>query len=130
MLCERGLEVLIVMLGNTVFHCVEKGLTGKQWGICIGFSAITFVVSIIFKFIPVENCIEPYLTNDPVEKEETDKKISAKKSESEPDVKKYDDNYINLDNDKKDNKGLIEQERNLNNNDEVLNINNSKNSKK
>ena len=66
-----------------------------------------------------------------MEKEETDKKISAKKSETEPDVvKKYDDNYINLDNDKKDNKGLIEQERNLNNNDEVLNINNSKNSKK
>ena len=126
MLCEMGLQVLIVMLGNTVFHCVEKGLTGKQWGICIGFSAITFIVSIIFKFIPLENCIEPLLSNEPVEKEETEKKISAKKSETEPDVKKYDDNYINLDNDKKDNKGLIEQERNLNN--DILNINNSNNS--
>jgi magnesium-transporting ATPase (P-type) len=132
MLCEMGLEVLIVMLGNTVFHCVENGLTGKQWGICFGFSAITFVVSIIFKLIPLEKCIEPYLTSEPIEEEETEKKISNKISESETEtkIKKYEDNYIKI-GDENNNKGLIEQEHNINNNEgDILNINNSNENKK
>jgi hypothetical protein len=56
-----ALQVILVQFGNTVFHCCERGLTGKQWGICIGFSAITFVVSIICKLIPLEKCIQPIL---------------------------------------------------------------------
>ena len=58
---EMALQVILVQFGNTVFHCCERGLTGKQWGICIGFSAITFVVSFICKLIPLENCIQPIL---------------------------------------------------------------------
>jgi hypothetical protein len=50
-LFEMALQVILVQFGNTVFHCCERGLTGKQWGICLGFSAITFVVSIICKLI-------------------------------------------------------------------------------
>ena len=60
-LFEMALQVILVQFGNTVFHCCERGLTGKQWGICIGFSAITFVVSIICKLIPLEKCIQPIL---------------------------------------------------------------------
>jgi magnesium-transporting ATPase (P-type) len=60
-LFEMALQVILVQFGNTVFHCCERGLTGKQWGICLGFSAITFVVSIICKLIPLEKCIQPIL---------------------------------------------------------------------
>ena len=60
-LFEMALQVILVQFGNTVFHCCENGLTGKQWGICIGFSAITFVVSFICKLIPFQNCIQPII---------------------------------------------------------------------
>ena len=60
-LAEMGLQVLIIFVGKSPFHIVNDGLTGKQWGICIGFSAITFVVSFIIKFIPIHVCIDKYL---------------------------------------------------------------------
>ena len=60
-ICEMGLQVILITFGNTVFHCVENGLTGKQWGICFGFAAITFVVSIICKLLPIEGLIEKLL---------------------------------------------------------------------
>ena len=59
---EMGLQVLIIFLGNSPFHIVDKGLTGYQWGICIGFSAITFVISIIAKCIPIDTCLDRALS--------------------------------------------------------------------
>jgi hypothetical protein len=61
-LFEMGLQVLIIFLGNSPFHIVDRGLTGNQWGICIGFSAITFVISIIAKCIPIDTCLDRALS--------------------------------------------------------------------
>ena len=66
--CEMGLQVLMIFVGNAVFHVSFNGITGIQWGICIGFSAITFVVSFIAKLIPLEKLIDKCL----VKKEEDD----------------------------------------------------------
>ena len=60
-LCEMILQVIIVIFGRNIFHVANRGLTGEQWGICIGFSAITFVVSIICKLIPLEKFIDKLL---------------------------------------------------------------------
>ena len=72
-LAEMGLQVLIIFIGKSPFHIVNDGLTGKQWGICIGFSAITFVISFLVKFIPLHVCIDNYL----------DKKIREEEIEEE-----------------------------------------------
>jgi magnesium-transporting ATPase (P-type) len=60
-LFEMGLQVLMIFVGNAVFHVSFNGITGVQWGICIGFSAITFVVSFIAKLIPLEKLIDKFL---------------------------------------------------------------------
>ena len=62
-LAELVLQIIIIFFGNAAFKVVEHGLTGKQWGICIGFSAITFVLSVIVKFIPLDKCIQGILDN-------------------------------------------------------------------
>ena len=62
-LSELGLQIIIVFFGNEAFKVVENGLTGNQWGICIGFSAITFVLSAIVKLIPLDKCIQSCLDN-------------------------------------------------------------------
>ena len=74
-LCEMGLQVLIVIFGKSIFHVANNGLTGEQWGICFGFSAITFVVCIIAKLIPLENVIDKCL---PQEKVDEDDKVKKK----------------------------------------------------
>ena len=60
-LFEMGLQILMIFVGNAVFHVSYNGITGVQWGICIGFSAITFVVSFIAKLIPLEKLIDKFL---------------------------------------------------------------------
>ena len=67
---EMGLQVAIIFIGKSPFHVVNDGLTGVQWGICIGFSAITFVVSFIVKLLPIHICINKYLENKMKEEEE------------------------------------------------------------
>ena len=62
-LLELILQVIIIEFGNAPFKVIEGGLTGEQWGISIGFSAITFVLSIIIKFIPVDRPIQNLLDN-------------------------------------------------------------------
>ena len=79
-LVELGLQVLIVCIGKSIFHVANNGLTGEQWGICIGFSAITFVVSIIVKFLPFEKCIDSCLADD----EEEDGKNQNLRKQNEP----------------------------------------------
>ena len=78
-ICEMGLQAIIVELGRGVFHVANDGLTGAQWGICFGFSAITFVVSIICKLIPLEKWIDQLLVSK--EKEEEKKKKSRQVTE-------------------------------------------------
>jgi len=48
------LQIIIIYVGKSVFHIVDKGLTGEQWGIYLGFNTITFAVSFIIKLIPEE----------------------------------------------------------------------------
>ena len=57
-LCEIGLQVAIIYVGKSPFHIINDGFTGEQWGICIGFSAITFVVSFLVKLIPIHLFID------------------------------------------------------------------------
>ena len=62
-LLELALQIIIVQFGNAAFKVVENGLTGQQWGISIGFSAITFVLNFIVKLIPLDVCIQNILDN-------------------------------------------------------------------
>ena len=73
-ICELGLQVIIVIFGKNIFHVANRGLTGEQWGICFGFSAITFVVSFIVKLIPLEGFIDNLL-----KKEEENRHLKRKK---------------------------------------------------
>jgi magnesium-transporting ATPase (P-type) len=82
-ICEMGLQAIIVELGRNIFHVANDGLTGTQWGICFGFSAITFVVSIICKLIPLQICIDKLLVSK--EKEEVKKKKTRKETEESTD---------------------------------------------
>ena len=72
-LAEMLLQLVIIFIGKSPFHIVNQGLTGKQWGICIGFSAITFVVSLITKLIPIHNCIDNLLISKENEENEENK---------------------------------------------------------
>ena len=76
-LSELGLQIIIVFFGNEAFKVVEKGLTGNQWGICIGFSAITFVLSAIVKLIPLDKCIQSCLDKSSAKQLE-EEKLSVK----------------------------------------------------
>ena len=91
-LLEMALQVVIIFVGNSPFHIVSSGLTGTQWGICIGFSAITFVVSIITKFIPVDRLIDNYLEKKAREEELEEEKREENEdaSQSRLNVEKFD----------------------------------------
>ena len=82
-LVEMGLQVLIIFVGKSPIHVVNEGLTGNQWGICIGFSAITFVVSIVVKFIPIHICIDAYLDRKIKQEEEEEEKIDENEKSSQ-----------------------------------------------
>ena len=71
-LLEMLLQVVIIFIGKSPFHIVNDGLTGVQWGICIGFSAITFVVSFIVKLIPIEKLVDKFLHSKPENEEDDD----------------------------------------------------------
>ena len=60
-LCELALQIILIEFGRDAFKCTERGLTLYQWLIVIGFSAITFVLSFIIKFIPLDICIQKFL---------------------------------------------------------------------
>ena len=81
-LCELALQILIIEFGNAAFKVVESGLTGRQWGITIGFSLITFVLSVIVKLIPLEKWIDGLLSNkeDKVESVVSESEIMRRSS--------------------------------------------------
>ena len=85
MFLEMGFQVAIIFIGKSPFHIVNDGLTGVQWGICIGFSAITFVVSFIVKLIPIQNCIEKLLESNVKENEKEEENDDIKIVSEEPD---------------------------------------------
>jgi len=60
-ICELALQIILIEFGRNPFKCTERGLTLIQWLIVIGFSAITFVLSFIIKFIPLDRCIQKCL---------------------------------------------------------------------
>ena len=84
-ICEMGLQVAIIYVGKSPFHIINDGFTGHQWGICIGFSAITFVVSFLVKLLPIHLVIDQYIAPKNEEKEEDEnsdnKEIKDKKEE-------------------------------------------------
>ena len=82
-LLELALQVLIVSIGKSVFHVANNGLTGEQWGICIGFSAITFVVCILAKLVPIEKLIDSCFGTENKEKEKEIVKMKDKDAISE-----------------------------------------------
>ena len=92
MICffEMALQLLIIFIGKSPIHVVNDGLTGKQWGICIGFSAITFVVSFIGKILPVHICIDNYLDKKIKQEEEEERKIEENTELNQPDEPKFD----------------------------------------
>ena len=61
---ECILQVIIICFGKEGFKVTERGLTAKHWGICIGFSCLTFILSIIIKLIPIDNKIQELLDNN------------------------------------------------------------------
>jgi Ca2+ transporting ATPase len=58
LIIEGFLQTIIVQVTGIVFRVSIWGLDGHQWGICIGFSCITFIVSLILKPIPIERLFE------------------------------------------------------------------------
>ena len=58
---ELALQIILIEFGRDAFKCTERGLTLIQWLIVIGFSAITFVLSFIIKFIPLDVLIQKIL---------------------------------------------------------------------
>ena len=68
-LLEMGLQVIIIYIGKSPFHVINDGFTGEQWGICFGFSAITFLVSFIVKLIPLEIFIDKFIAPKKVDEE-------------------------------------------------------------
>ena len=101
-ICEIGLQVAIIYVGKSPFHIINDGFTGTQWGICIGFSAITFVVSFLVKLIPIHSII--------------DELIKPKKEENnEEENNEEENNEKENNNDKKDKNKNDKEEANLSN---------------
>ncbi len=60
-ICELSLQVILMQFGKEAFKVTERGLTWAQWGICIGFSSLTFILSIVIKVIPLDEYIQKIL---------------------------------------------------------------------
>ena len=99
---EFILQILFIEFGSGALQVSRKGLSGLQWGICIGFGSITFVVSFLIKIVTkliekftkkselkVESAklsldssnqkLEPYIQ---VEKKDSEKAVDSKRKES------------------------------------------------
>ena len=87
-LLEMLLQVVIIFIGKSPFHIVNDGLTGVQWGICIGFSAITFVVSFIVKLIPIEKLIDKFLHSKDENKDDDIKDLDSGAEKEKLDIAK------------------------------------------
>ena len=61
--CELALQIILIEFGKDAFKCTERGLTGIQWLICVGFSLISLILSVVTKFIPADVFIQGILDN-------------------------------------------------------------------
>ena len=87
---EMALQLLIIFIGKSPIHIVNDGLTGNQWGICIGFSAITFVVSMLVKLITIHIPIDNYLDKQIQKEEEEEEKAEENNDDLSQSNLKYD----------------------------------------
>jgi Ca2+ transporting ATPase len=85
-LLEMALQTVIIYIGKAAFHIVNDGLTGQQFGISIGLSAITFVVSFLVKLIPIEKLIDKLLISEIKNESE---EVAILESEKNKDIKIY-----------------------------------------
>ena len=67
---EMAIQAFIVQIGKNVFHCVDGGLSFRQWLYCIGFSLTTVVFNFFIKLIPIQHLIDPLLKKKNAEEEE------------------------------------------------------------
>ena len=91
---EMGLQVLIIFVGGSPLHIVNRGLSGLQWLICFGFSAITFVVSALVKKLPIDVYIDEIIEKygDKEENEENGDKVdNADKADKKIEIKRFSD---------------------------------------
>jgi magnesium-transporting ATPase (P-type) len=95
-LFEMLLQIVIIFVGKSAFHVVNDGFTGEQWGICLGFSAITFIVSIFVKLIPIHNWIDKLLESKSEDIEEENEVEECKMEDKDKD----DIKEIDFDNEK------------------------------
>ena len=93
-ICEMGLQFAIIYVGKSPLHIVNEGFTGAQWGICLGFSAITFVVSFLVKLLPIHLIIDKFIA--PI-KEEGDEE-QKQKDENKDKIKEKENEENNLSN--------------------------------
>ena len=84
-LLEMALQTAIIFVGKSPLHVVNDGLSGEQWGICIGLSAITFVVSFIVKLLPIHICVDKFLESK-IEKEEKEEKAEENIENKDNDI--------------------------------------------
>ena len=107
---EMGLQVLIIFVGGSPLHIVNRGLSGLQWLICFGFSAITFVVSALVKKLPIDVYIDKIIEKygDKEENEENGDKVdNADKADKKIEIKRFSDKTSEIIPEKK-NKDLIQ----------------------
>lgn len=57
-IAECLLQAVLIEFGSSAFSTAYGGLTIQQWGVCIGFSLLAFLVSIILKLVKLEILIE------------------------------------------------------------------------
>jgi len=55
---EFAFQFVIITFGSKAFNCSNDGLTGHQWGICIGFGFIATPVGFLLKFSGLERFVE------------------------------------------------------------------------
>ena len=111
---EIGLQILIIFLGGRPFHIVNQGLTGIQWGICIGFSAITFVISIIIKTIPLDTVLDKIILSKE-KKRDTDPTTPVTNKNQMTTIEVNEKNNINIiDVTEDDNEDIISEKVNIN----------------
>ena len=100
-----GLQAIIIEFGNEALHVVERGLSWNQWLYSLGFSFITFIISIICKMIPFEIIID---------------KIIVKISDKEENNIKEKEKVVN--NEQKGKRNNADNAGNMNNNYEARSI--------
>ena len=85
---EMALQAVMVEFGNEALHVVERGLCWNHWLYSLGFSFITFIISIICKIIPLEIFIDKIMEKFPDDEEEENEKEKDKKKEEDKSERK------------------------------------------